>query len=168
MHQYPLLMFPDHHLQPKPTQLLLSTSSIPTAYSESLPPIPTSNDAPSTNDMFTSIGASSSIIQTSSSHSVIQPPSASNIQDTKKISKVRARKRKKELLKKMKDAVIEIKMAQHRPRKPAFVEYTTDEEDIIVYDMAEEIESPKNGSTVGESKTDIAKYTYVTPTKYKK
>ncbi|GFY31882.1 hypothetical protein TNCV_2620191 [Trichonephila clavipes] len=50
-------------------------------------------------------------------------------------------------------------MAQHRPRKPASVEYTTDEEDTIVYDMGEEIESPKNGSTVGESKKDIAKYT---------
>ncbi|GFV23665.1 uncharacterized protein TNCV_5108511 [Trichonephila clavipes] len=149
-------------------QLLLSTSSIPTAYSESQPPIPTSNDAPSTNDMFTPIGTSSPIIPTSSSNSVIQPPSASNIQDTKKISKVRARKRKKEILKKMKDTVFEIKMAQHRPRKPASVEYTTDEEDTIVYDMGEEIESPKNGGTVGESKKDIARYTCITPTKYKK
>ncbi|GFX46001.1 uncharacterized protein TNCV_3132661 [Trichonephila clavipes] len=149
-------------------QLLLSTSSIPTAYSESQPPIPTSNDAPSTNDMFTPIGTSSPIIPTSSSNSVIQPPSASNIQDTKKISKVRARKRKKEILKKMKDTVFEIKMAQHRPRKPASVEYTTDEEDTIVYDLGEEIESPKNGSTVGESKKDIARYTCITPTKYKK
>ncbi|GFW71704.1 hypothetical protein TNCV_219181 [Trichonephila clavipes] len=61
----------------------------------------------------------------------------------------------------MKDAVIEIKMTQHRPRKPVSVEYTTDEEDIIVYDMGEEMESPKNGSTVGESKKDIAKYTGV-------
>ncbi|GFV58934.1 RNA-directed DNA polymerase from mobile element jockey [Trichonephila clavipes] len=103
----------------------------------------TSSNAPSTNDMFTSIGTSSPIITTSSSHSVIQPPSASNIQDTKKISKVRARKRKKEILKKMKDTVFEIKMAQHKPRKPASVEYTTDEEDTIVYDMGEEIESPK-------------------------
>ncbi|GFT03140.1 putative RNA-directed DNA polymerase from transposon BS [Trichonephila clavipes] len=148
-------------------QLLLSTSSIPTAYSESQPPIPTSNDAPSTDDMFTPIGTSSPIIPTSSSHSVIQPPSASNIQDTKKISKVRARKRKKEILKKMKDTVFEIKMAQHRPRKPASVEYTTDEEDTIVYDMGEEIESPKNRNTVGEPKKDIAKYTCITPTKYK-
>ncbi|GFX47400.1 uncharacterized protein TNCV_4692051 [Trichonephila clavipes] len=131
-------------------QLLLSTSSIPTAYSESQPPIPTSNDAPSTNDMFTPIGTSSPIIPTSSSNSVIQPPSASNIQDTKKISKVRARKRKKEILKKMKDTVFEIKTAQHRPRKPASVEYTTDEEDTIVYDMGEEIESPKNGSTCSQ------------------
>ncbi|GFY07152.1 glycerol-3-phosphate dehydrogenase [Trichonephila clavipes] len=97
--------------------------------------------------MFTPIESSSSIIPTSSSNSVIQPPCASNIQDAKKISKVRARKRKKELLKKMNDAVIEIKMAQHRPRKPASVEYTTDEEDMIVYDMGEEIESPKNGKS---------------------
>ncbi|GFW95750.1 uncharacterized protein TNCV_19811 [Trichonephila clavipes] len=59
-------------------------------------------------------------------------------------------------------------MAHHRPRKPASVEYTTDEEDTIVYDMGEDIESPKNGSTVGESKKDIAKYTCITPTKYKK
>ncbi|GFX05946.1 hypothetical protein TNCV_759821 [Trichonephila clavipes] len=28
-------------------------------------------------------------------------------------------------------------MAQHRPRKPAPVEYSTDEEDIIVYDVEE-------------------------------
>ncbi|GFV08633.1 hypothetical protein TNCV_2187291 [Trichonephila clavipes] len=50
---------------------------------------------------------------------------------------------KKEILKKMKDTVFEIKMDQHRPRKPSSVEYTTDEEDTIVYDMGEEIESPK-------------------------
>ncbi|GFT94204.1 uncharacterized protein TNCV_3922561 [Trichonephila clavipes] len=40
-------------------------------------------------------------------------------------------------------------MAQHRPRKPASVEYTTDEEDTIVYDMGGDIESPKNGNTPG-------------------
>ncbi|GFW44583.1 hypothetical protein TNCV_4481291 [Trichonephila clavipes] len=32
-------------------------------------------------------------------------------------------------------------MAPHRPRKPAPVEYTTDEEDMIVYDVENEIES---------------------------
>ncbi|GFX25479.1 hypothetical protein TNCV_1407451 [Trichonephila clavipes] len=52
------LMFPDYHLQPKPNSYY-PPSSIPTAYSESQPPIPTSNDAPSTNDMFTPIGTSS-------------------------------------------------------------------------------------------------------------
>ncbi|GFV72199.1 hypothetical protein TNCV_995711 [Trichonephila clavipes] len=32
-------------------------------------------------------------------------------------------------------------MAQHRPRKSSSVEYTTDEEDMIVYDVENEIES---------------------------
>ncbi|GFV46496.1 hypothetical protein TNCV_3233831 [Trichonephila clavipes] len=50
-------------------------------------------------------------------------------------------------------------MAPHRPQKSSNVEYTTDEEDMIVYDMGEEIESPKNGSTLGGSKKDIGKYT---------
>ncbi|GFV21487.1 hypothetical protein TNCV_4888861 [Trichonephila clavipes] len=39
-------------------------------------------------------------------------------------------------------SIIDIKMAQHRPRKPAAVEYSTDEEVMIVYDVEEnEIES---------------------------
>ncbi|GFX74102.1 uncharacterized protein TNCV_490661 [Trichonephila clavipes] len=42
-------------------QLLPSTSSIAGTVSEPQPPIPTSNDAPSTNDMFTRIESSSSI-----------------------------------------------------------------------------------------------------------
>ncbi|GFT97309.1 RNase H domain-containing protein, partial [Trichonephila clavipes] len=139
----PLLSVP----QPDKSNSVSALSSLSATQADLLSS--TSSNAPSTNDMFTSIGTSSPIIPTSSSHSVIQPPSASTIQDTKKISKVRARKRKKEILKKMKDTVFEIKMAQHRPRKPASVEYTTDEEDTIVYDMGEEVESPKNGSTPG-------------------
>ncbi|GFW40303.1 uncharacterized protein TNCV_1018611 [Trichonephila clavipes] len=35
-------------------------------------------------------------------------------------------------------------MAQHRPRKSAPVEYTTDEEDMIVYDAEDELESNPN------------------------
>ncbi|GFS58332.1 uncharacterized protein TNCV_2475011 [Trichonephila clavipes] len=38
-------------------------------------------------------------------------------------------------------------MAQHRPRKPASVEYTTDEKDMIVYDV-EEDESASNSDYV--------------------
>ncbi|GFY34477.1 uncharacterized protein TNCV_2821631 [Trichonephila clavipes] len=120
-------------------QLLPSISSIAATNSEPQPPIPTSNDVSSTNEMFTRIESSSSIIPTSSSKSVIQTPSDSNIeQDAKKISKARARKRKKQLLKKMNDAMIEIKMAPHRRRKPAPEEYTTDEEDMITYDVEED------------------------------
>ncbi|GFX06651.1 glycerol-3-phosphate dehydrogenase [Trichonephila clavipes] len=106
--------------------------------SEPQPPIPTSNDAASTNKMFTRFESSSSIIPTSSSKFAIQTPSDSNTaQDTKKISNARARKRKKELLNKMNDAIIEIKMAPHRRRKPAPEEYTTDE-DMITYDVEED------------------------------
>ncbi|GFW41223.1 hypothetical protein TNCV_842631 [Trichonephila clavipes] len=41
-------------------------------------------------------------------------------------------KEKKELLKKMKEAIIDIKMNPHRPKKPASDESTTDEEEMIV------------------------------------
>ncbi|GFU90505.1 hypothetical protein TNCV_2574381 [Trichonephila clavipes] len=37
---------------------------------------------------------------------------------------------------------IEIKMAPHKPRKSSSIQ-DTDDEDMIVYDMAEQIESPK-------------------------
>ncbi|GFW69727.1 uncharacterized protein TNCV_1883711 [Trichonephila clavipes] len=148
-------------------ELLPSTSSTKAIVSEPQPPIPVSSDTLSTtNNMFTPVG-SSSVMSASSSGSGIQHPSeSSTIPDFKKNAQTRARKRKKELLKKMNEAKIEIKMAQHRPRKPASVEYTTNEEDMIVYDMGEEIESPKNGSTLGETKRDIVKYMYITPTKY--
>ncbi|GFW10275.1 uncharacterized protein TNCV_4812431 [Trichonephila clavipes] len=99
-------------------KLLQSTSLISTSKSESQPPIPTCNDAPS-NNMVDPIESSSSIIPTSSSQSVIQPPSDSNtVQNAKKLAKERSRKRKKELLKKKKEAIIEIKMNHHRPKKP--------------------------------------------------
>ncbi|GFT43135.1 hypothetical protein TNCV_5119861 [Trichonephila clavipes] len=35
-------------------------------------------------------------------------------------------------------------MTPHKPRKPAPVEYTTDEEDMIVYDIEEEVETTKS------------------------
>ncbi|GFS77080.1 hypothetical protein TNCV_3757151 [Trichonephila clavipes] len=41
----------------------------------------------------------------------------------------------------MNEAKIEIKMAPHRPKKSAPVEYTTDEEDMILYDVEDEFES---------------------------
>ncbi|GFW96498.1 hypothetical protein TNCV_4358201 [Trichonephila clavipes] len=39
---------------------------------------------------------------------------------------------------------IEIKMTTHKPRKPAPVEYTRDEEDMIVYNIEEEVETKKS------------------------
>ncbi|GFW49683.1 uncharacterized protein TNCV_357861 [Trichonephila clavipes] len=41
----------------------------------------------------------------------------------------------------MKEAIIDIKMNPHRPKKPASDESTTDEEEMIVYDVEDEIES---------------------------
>ncbi|GFW52426.1 hypothetical protein TNCV_2796841 [Trichonephila clavipes] len=114
--------------------LLPSTSSIAATISESPHLIPVSDTLLSTtSNMFTPIEPSSSIISASTSNSSIQPPAASSTQNLKKKSKFRDRKRKKEVLK----SIIDIKMAQHRPRKPAPVEYSTDEEDMIVYDVEE-------------------------------
>ncbi|GFV53260.1 hypothetical protein TNCV_1644921 [Trichonephila clavipes] len=148
-------------------QLLPSTSSISTSNSESQPPIPTCTDAPSKN-MVTPLESSSSIIPTSSSQSVIPPPSDSNtVQDAKKLAKARSRKRKKELLKKMKEAIIDIKMNPHRPKKPASDESTTDEEEMIVYDVEDEIES--NPDYVKENgKTYYKGQLLLTPTKHRK
>ncbi|GFV06229.1 putative RNA-directed DNA polymerase from transposon BS [Trichonephila clavipes] len=119
--------------------LLPPTSSIAATISEPPHLIPVSDTLLSTtSNMFTPIETSSSIISASTSNSSIQPPSASSTQNLKKKSKFRDRKRKKEVLK----SIIDIKMAQHRPRKPAPVEYSTNEEDTIVYDVEEnEIES---------------------------
>ncbi|GFU65309.1 hypothetical protein TNCV_315181 [Trichonephila clavipes] len=105
--------------------LLPSASTVATV-SEPQPPNPTSNDAPSITNT------------TSPANSSIQPPSASTTASTKQNSKSRSRNRKKGLFKKLDETKIEIKMAPHKPRKPAPVEYTTDEEDMIVYDEEED------------------------------
>ncbi|PRD20437.1 UNVERIFIED_CONTAM: Glycerol-3-phosphate dehydrogenase [Trichonephila clavipes] len=105
---------------------------------------------------------SSSIVSTSLSND-IQPPSTSNtVRDSKQNSKTRIRKRKKELLKKLNEEKIEIKMAPYRRRKPASTEYTTDEEDMTTYDVEEEelelnpdlIE--KTGNNIGEDRLKTA------------
>ncbi|GFV78147.1 glycerol-3-phosphate dehydrogenase [Trichonephila clavipes] len=108
------------------------------------------------------------IESSSSSQSVIQPPSDSNtVQDAKKPAKARSRKRKKELLKKMKEAIIEIKMNPHRPKKPVSDEYTTDEEEMIVYDVEDEIAT--NPDYVKENgKTYYKGQLLLTPTRHRK
>ncbi|GFS97077.1 hypothetical protein TNCV_4492541 [Trichonephila clavipes] len=55
------------------------------------------------------------------------------------LNKFQKLEQEKELLKKMNEAIIEIKM-RNKPRKPASDEYTTDEEKMIVYDVEDEIE----------------------------
>ncbi|GFX59132.1 putative RNA-directed DNA polymerase from transposon BS [Trichonephila clavipes] len=117
-------------------ELLPSASAKATAVLQPGPPIPMSNDVIS-NNMFTLI-ESSSIVSTSLSNDS-QPPSTSNtVRNSKQNSKTRIRKRKKELLKKLNEEKIEIKMAPYRHKTPAPTDYTTDEEDIITYDVEED------------------------------
>ncbi|GFU65201.1 glycerol-3-phosphate dehydrogenase [Trichonephila clavipes] len=118
-------------------ELLPSISAKATIVLDPEPPIPMSNDVLS--NMFTPIEFSS-IVSTSLSND-IQPPSTSNtVRNSKINSKTRIIKRKKELLKKLNEEKIEIKMAPYRRKKPAPTEYTTDEEDLITYDVEEELE----------------------------
>ncbi|GFU18989.1 uncharacterized protein TNCV_2347651 [Trichonephila clavipes] len=97
-----------HSTSASSAQADLLTSSSPIAAiseSESVNPIP--NNVPSISN-----------ISAFPSNSGVQPTSAStSMQDTKFKAKTRARKRKKELLKKINYAIIEIKMAPHKPRK---------------------------------------------------
>ncbi|GFT35596.1 uncharacterized protein TNCV_4870821 [Trichonephila clavipes] len=118
-------------------ELVPSTSSVTVASpSQSSPPNSVIDTTPTTSNSL-SISAASS-----SSQSVIPPPSDSyKVPDAKKLAKARSRKRKKELLKKMKEAIVDIKMNPHRPKKPASDESTSDEEEMIVYDVEDEIES---------------------------
>ncbi|GFU10525.1 hypothetical protein TNCV_1102161 [Trichonephila clavipes] len=106
-------------------ELVPSTSSVTVASpSQSPPPNSVIDTTPSTSNSL-SISAASS-----SSQSVIPPPSDSyKVQDAKKLAKARSRKRKKELLKKMKEAIVDIKMNPHKPKKPASDESTSDEDE---------------------------------------
>ncbi|GFY00064.1 hypothetical protein TNCV_1341621 [Trichonephila clavipes] len=84
------------------------------------------------------------------------------MQDTKLKAKTRARIRKKELLKKINEAVIEIKMAPHKPRKST-PEQDSEDEDMIEhnpneFDPDDYVQKYYN---IGEYKSSI------TPTCYK-
>ncbi|GFX80409.1 putative RNA-directed DNA polymerase from transposon X-element [Trichonephila clavipes] len=142
--------------------LLLSTSSIAATISEPPHLIPVSDTLLSTtSNMFTPIEPSSSIISASTSNSSIQPPSASSTQNLKKKSKFRDRKRKKEVLK----SIIDIKMAQHRPSKPAPVEYSTDDKDMIVYDVDEDAIESNPDYVRKDGKTFFKGSLLLTPTR---
>ncbi|GFW95670.1 putative RNA-directed DNA polymerase from transposon BS [Trichonephila clavipes] len=117
-------------------ELLPSTSSKAAAVLQLGPPIPMSNDILS-NNMFTPIESSSNV-STSLSNDIQPPSTSSTVRDSKQNSKTRIRKRKKEFLKKLNEEKIEIKMAPYRRKKPAPTDYTTDEEDIITYDVEED------------------------------
>ncbi|GFY33740.1 uncharacterized protein TNCV_4594521 [Trichonephila clavipes] len=104
---------------------LPSTSSTEATVSEPQPLIPVSSDALSTtNNMFTPV-VSSLVMSASSSVSGIQHPSESSTIPDLKTKCKNSYKEKKELLKKINETKIEIKMAPDRPQKSSHVEYTT-------------------------------------------
>ncbi|GFT03363.1 hypothetical protein TNCV_2985301 [Trichonephila clavipes] len=111
-----------------------------TLSSESQPPISVIDTAPTTsNNLSVSTASSSSsacpVLETTTTTS---NTITATFQDAKETSKLR---RKKRPPKNTSDAIkpkIEIKMTPHKPRKSAPTEYTTDEEDMVVYDVEDE------------------------------
>ncbi|GFV11935.1 hypothetical protein TNCV_2521561 [Trichonephila clavipes] len=124
-------------------ELVLSTSSVTVASpSKSQPP----------NSVISAASSSStacSVLETTTTTSNTIPTIS---QDTTQTSKPRRKKRPPKNQSNAIKPKIEIKTAPHRPRKPAPTEYSTDEEDMIVYDVEDEPElTPKyNISYKGE------------------
>ncbi|GFW11178.1 hypothetical protein TNCV_5131891 [Trichonephila clavipes] len=112
--------------------LLPSASSIkPTTQIESRLPKPISATAPE-NSLNTS----------TSSSSTETCPVPQNVKQNSKSRRKRAKAQKPE---------IEIKMAKHKPRKSGLTEYTTDDENMFIYDMNEEVEpNPADGFAMTE------------------
>ncbi|GFW52395.1 putative RNA-directed DNA polymerase from transposon BS [Trichonephila clavipes] len=135
-------------------QLLPTTSSAAAKSSESQPPVPfviTTSSASislitSTTTMFTALSNKThpSALETTTSNSIpstiISPVSHASTQKSR-----RKKRNPKTICNVTAPTVkpkIEIKMAPHKPRKSSSIQ-DTDDEDMIVYDMAEQIESPK-------------------------
>ncbi|GFT88690.1 hypothetical protein TNCV_905551 [Trichonephila clavipes] len=99
--------------------LLPSTSSLAASVSEPQSPIHVFSDVLFTSsNMFTPIKTSSTISASSSNSGIFNPILPVQQHRIRERKKTRDRKRKKELLKTIRD----IKMAQHRPKKSALVD----------------------------------------------
>ncbi|GFT13409.1 hypothetical protein TNCV_3200521 [Trichonephila clavipes] len=135
-------------------QLLPTTSSAAAKSSESQPPVPfviTTSSASislitSTTTMFTALSNKThpSALETTTSNSI---PSTiiSPVSHASTLKSRRKKRNPKTICNVTGPTVkpkIEIKMAPHKPRKSSSIQ-DTDDEDMIVYDMAEQIESPK-------------------------
>ncbi|GFV28422.1 hypothetical protein TNCV_5071901 [Trichonephila clavipes] len=134
-----------------------------TLLSESQPPISLTDTDPAISNIL-SISAASS----SSTVSLITPlpvcPVLENTittsnaipgtsQDAKQNTKPRKKKRPPKNTSNTIKPKIKIKMAPHKPRKSAPVEYTMDEEDMIVYDVEDELESKEQMSEIKIKRT---------------
>ncbi|GFW78901.1 uncharacterized protein TNCV_2059221 [Trichonephila clavipes] len=132
-----------------PPHLLLVAS-----LSKSQPPTSVIDTAPTTSNSLSISAASSSstacsVLETTTTTSNTIPTIS---QDTTQTSKPRRKKRPPKNQSNTIKPKIEIKTASYRPRKPAPTEYSTDDEDMIVYDVEYEPElNPKyNISYKGE------------------
>ncbi|GFW80516.1 uncharacterized protein TNCV_2416181 [Trichonephila clavipes] len=119
-------------------ELVSSTSSVTVAsLSKSQPPNSVIDSAPTTSNSLSISAASSSstacsVLETTSTISNTIPATS---QDANQISKPRRKKRPPKNQSNTIKPKIEIKTAPHRPRKSEPTEYTTDEEDMIIYDV---------------------------------
>ncbi|GFV24356.1 uncharacterized protein TNCV_198981 [Trichonephila clavipes] len=113
------------------TQLLPSASFVTVpSLSESQPSIPLIDTAPTTSNNLSVLEPTTTISNTI--------PATS--QDANQTSKPRRKKRPPKNQSNTVKPKIEIKTAPHRPRKSGPTEYTTDEEDMIIYDVEDEPE----------------------------
>ncbi|GFT33348.1 uncharacterized protein TNCV_859021 [Trichonephila clavipes] len=113
------------------TQLLPSASFVTVpSLSESQPSIPLIDTAPTTSNNLSVLEPTTTISNTI--------PATS--QDANQTSKPRRKKRPPKNQSNTIKPKIEIKTAPHRPRKSGPTEYTTDEEDMIIYDVEDEPE----------------------------
>ncbi|GFU62673.1 uncharacterized protein TNCV_3442751 [Trichonephila clavipes] len=128
-------------------ELVPSTSLVTVASpSISQPPNSVIDTAPTTSNSLSISAASSSstacsVLETTTTISNTIPATS---QDTNQTSKPRRKKRPPKNQSNTVKPKIEIKTAPHRPRKSGSTEYTTDEEDMIIYDVEDEPEpNPK-------------------------
>ncbi|GFU90583.1 hypothetical protein TNCV_484741 [Trichonephila clavipes] len=117
------------------------------SYAQSQPPNSVIDTAPTFTSNSLSISAASSsstacsVLETTTTISNTIPATS---QDTNQTSKPRRKKRPPKNHSNTVKPKIEIKTAPHRPRKSGPTEYTTDEEDMIIYDVEDEPEpNPK-------------------------
>ncbi|GFV51577.1 uncharacterized protein TNCV_1734431, partial [Trichonephila clavipes] len=149
------------------TQLLPSSSFVTVpSLSESQPSIPLIDTAPTTSNNLSVLEPTTTISNTI--------PATS--QDANQTSKPRRKKRPPKNQSNTIKPKIEIKTAPHRPRKSGHTEYTTDEEDMIIYDVEDEPEpNPQyvlnmngftyKGEMVNKPNHSFIKYNFDTPIK---
>ncbi|GFS50829.1 RNA-directed DNA polymerase from mobile element jockey [Trichonephila clavipes] len=119
-------------------ELVPSTSSVTFASpSKSQPPTSVIDTAPTTSNSLSISAASSSstacsVLETTTTISDSIPTTS---QDTTQTSKPSRKKRPPKNQSNTIKPKIELKTAPHRPRKSGPTEYTTDEEDMIIYDV---------------------------------